>query len=286
MPNRRNSRNRPKGGSPISFSYSASAIIDIGVPNGDTSQGIGLTPATLSAPLIALAKAFKYYRFKKLTFSLDPVVRFETTVPTTGSAGKWALAYVPEGVTASFTGVTPTQLLTCKDCVSGMAQVVNSNITDNSSLATGYPGYLLIAGDTTQRVLKVRRRTLNMGSQRYYFCQGTPGLTTIQGDVLFALQDSAGGNTVVLKGLVHFTIDFVEPEDSINIGAKVPRSFPSRLSCSRRLPSRVDDEKGDDDSSIVEVPVPADLSARALAQIMAIPSVRAELDRLKKMAPV
>jgi len=173
--------------------------------------------------LSKFAQGFKFYRFTRLMLEILPVVRFETTVPTTSDAGQWAAAYLPEELVATPTSLSPGNLRTLPDCVNGMCQVVNSNVSNDSSLSGGWPGTLMIAGDTRSRHLRVSPRTLSEGLSKTYYCQGTTGPGVTQGFFAFALGDSAGGNTVKPAMLIHWTVRFEEPEDSSTLG--VPRLF-------------------------------------------------------------
>jgi len=179
------------------------------------------------------------------------VVRFETTTPSTSTAGQWTAAYLPEGTTASGTTLTPGNLRTLQDSVSGMAQVVNSNITNNSTLESGYPGVLLIPGDTNPRVLKVSKASLAMGLSPMYFCQGTSGAGVTQGVLSFALGDTAGGNTVVFTCVLRWKITFFEAIDSATLGKpELPPVLSSNPVVSATVKQRArcpdDDEKSDD----------------------------------------
>jgi len=202
------------------YRIAGKAPIGFTVANGNNSVGVQLKPANLSTLLTNLGKAFRFYRFRRLKFVFDPVIRYETTTPADGSSASWAFAYIPEGTSASLTTTTPPVLREIPDVVSGMAQVVNSNVSNNSSLSSGYPGVLLCAGDTCERSLTVRTSALADGTQRKYFTQGTDGITTDQGILLFSVADSAGANTVKLFGVAHYEIEFSEPLDSATLGLR------------------------------------------------------------------
>jgi len=211
------------------------------VANGNTSVVQGLTPQAIAC-LVDVCKAFKYYRFRELSLSIDPVVRFETTVPSTSACGNWAVAYVPDLITATSTTLTLGQVKSIKDSKGGMAQVVNVTVA---------PGSLLSAGDTVQRVLRIRRKVLREGAQLAYFCQGTPGAGVTQGEFIFAVGDAAGANTVFASGLIQGTIDFWEFEQASTLGVipLVPaRGIPLRLQGSRPLRVVQSEEKDDSDA--------------------------------------
>jgi len=204
------------------MSYSGKTNFSATIANTTNSVGVSIN-AQLGV-IGNVSKGFKFYRFRKLDLAIDPVVRFESSVPDTGVAGSWALAYVPELTTATLTTLTPTTLKTLDDNVAGQAQVVNSNITNNSALSAGYPGVLLIAGDTVQRHLRVKPKSLREGIFPMYLCAGTPGVEVTQGQLIFAVEDSAGVNTVVFRSVLSYTVDFWECEDNTVLGL-VPRTL-------------------------------------------------------------
>jgi len=100
------------------------------ITNGHTSALVQVSAGNL---LPGLAQVFKFYKVERLRLNCDPVVRFETTVPSTSAAGRFAVAYYPDSLSGT-TGLTIGDVVTIPDCVTGTAQVVNSNITNNSTL--------------------------------------------------------------------------------------------------------------------------------------------------------
>jgi len=254
------------------------------VANGNTSVGLLVKPANLSTACANLSKAFRFYRILKLSVNFDPIVRFETTVPTNAGAGAWTAAYIPEGTSASLTATGYSTLREVPDSVGGMAQVVNSNITDNSSLAAGYPGFLLIPGDTTQRRLRVKPKSLRVGSQRMYFTQGTDGITTDQGILLFAVADSAGGNTVIATATIFYSVLFMEPLDSVNLGVS---PFGTKLKPFGAIPKVAEKEDVDESKSelgsVVEVANSTDQEQASLQDLRR--DLRLVLARVKYASP-
>jgi hypothetical protein len=206
---------------------SSKLLLGFTVANGNPSTGLHLSPTVVSTSSIArMAIAFKYYRFKQIRLEFQPVVRYETTVPSTSASSFWASGYVPESTTSSFTATNFQYTSGLPDSVTGMSQIVNSNVSNNSTLSTGWPGTMMAAGDTEPRILRIRPSALNEGVLRKYACA-----TDYQGQFFFSLADAAGANTVTAYAHMHFTIEFFEPvADDVFGSALLPVANPASLS--------------------------------------------------------
>lgn len=224
------------------------------IANGNTSRVLTIDTQAF-APLQNVSKAFKYYRFRKLTFVVPPIVRFETTLPLTSDAGDFGLGYTPDLVSVTTTSITVPQVCSLRDSIRGQMAIVNSNITNNSTLSAGYPGVLLAPGGGA-RVLRVRSSTLRDGSDQLYLCAGTPGSFVSQGELIFAVNDAAGANTVKADILVKFTVDFYDWMDSSVLGLFGPKVVEQK-----------DDDSEDEHSSIVSVKS-HQLTSRSLAPVL------------------
>jgi hypothetical protein len=200
-----------------SYSISGKQVVGLTVTNGNTASLSALSPLTFSGSVpFRLATAFKYFRFKRVSLHIPPIVRFETTVPTTSLAGLWCMAYVPEanGLTTSTTYVNACSI---PDNIIGTAQIVNSNVSNNSTLSTGWPGTLMVAGDTESKRFTIRSGALNEGVLRKYECKSDS-----QGTIILAVSDPAGGNTVVTQIVMSYTIEFSEPFVDDLLGSALP----------------------------------------------------------------
>lgn len=182
---------------------------DVVVLNGNTSVVSSIT-ANSFPQAGNVYKGFEFYKYTKLNFTISPPVRFETTVPASTLSAQWALGYMPEGTNATPTTITTNDVRSLPDSIGGMCQVVNVNTADESATNTGK---LLVAGDTKERVLRVRKSALNCSLAKMFRTQSatTGDPAVLQGNVIVAVGDAAGTNTVKFFIRVTYTIRFFEP---------------------------------------------------------------------------
>jgi len=186
------------------------------VGNGNTS-----TVSVLSASNVLvtnnLRDAFEFYRFRRVSLSLAPVSRFETTWPANSNSSAWSLGYLPEITLATSTSISQADVASLADAIVGSASVVNVASADESGTNTGK---LLLPGDTARRTLRVMPKTLNMSLAKMFRCNPT-GTTddpaTTQGTFIFAVADAAGANLVRAEGILSWTVELFEPVNSANI---------------------------------------------------------------------
>jgi hypothetical protein len=139
---------------------------------------------------------------------------------------------------SNFDSLTTANVGTLDHFVSGMAQIVNSNVSNNSTLSSGWPGTLMVAGDTVSRRLSVP--TGRIPHQYPMYRTNDIGTTqdpaTVQGNFLFAVGDSAGTNGVKFEIQWVTTVRFFNPVDSTSI--TLPRP-PPRSGCPPPIQGRI-----------------------------------------------
>jgi hypothetical protein len=170
------------------------------------------------SPVSIIGQGFEFYKYEKLDISVDPIIRFETSIPQNGTSGSWTLGYHPEVTTSATTTIDYRNVATLPDAVTGTASIVDA--TTSTSWYTG---------QTVNKTLRVMRKTLNLSEARMFRTAATTEDTgATQGQLIFAVADSAGANTVILRGIVKYRVRFFEP---LNTAAISSRRYPpvSRL---------------------------------------------------------
>jgi len=189
---------------------SGKALVTMTVANGNTSTAAGIQPGY--SRLSNIQKAFEFYRFTRLSFLVPPWSRFETTWPENSQASAAALGYYPEETTATLTTVTPTALLGLDASIP-----LTGSVVDVNAIGGTVNNDVLVTGDTTQRRLTVPKRVL-LGTTTKWFRTNTTTSSEVaeitQGQLIFAVADSAGANTVVLNLHMSYTIEFCGNCDS------------------------------------------------------------------------
>jgi len=131
---------------------------------------------------------------------------------------------------SNFNSLTTATVGTLDHSVAGMAQIVNSNVSNNSTLSSGWPGTLMVAGDTVSRNLSVPTGRIphQFPMYRTNNTSTTQDPATTQGNFLFAVGDSAGTNGVKFAIQWVTTVRFFNPVDATTI--TLPRP-PPRSGC-------------------------------------------------------
>jgi len=187
------------------------AILTFQVANGNSSVINSLSPAAF-ARLTNVQKAFEFYRFTKVSLLVPPWGRWETTTPNNSSAVGAALGFYPEETTATTTTITPTSVLALDASIPLSGSVVNAN-TGSSTLQP----CLWIGGDSCARRLTIPKRILLETTTKWFRTNGTTSSEVaeiVQGQLIFAVQDTAGANTVFLNTHVSYEVEFCGNTDS------------------------------------------------------------------------
>jgi len=190
---------------------SGKSLIGFTIANGNTSVAQAVSPALFSR-LSNVQKAFEFYRFKKLSFSVPPWCRQETTWAQNTSEGTGALGYYPELTTSTTTSIQPMSVLSLDASLLLAGSVVNANTVGSTINAC-----VLVPGDTCTRRLTVPRDIL-MGTTTRWFRTNATTSTEIaeitQGQLFFAVDDAAGANQVYLATHCSYTVEFCGNVDS------------------------------------------------------------------------
>lgn len=213
---RGNRRGGGRGGGRRVFTLSGKSPFNFQVGNTNTSSAATLSASNVLVPN-NLRNAFEFYRFRRVSLSLAPVSRFETSWPASSNAACWSLGYLPEITLSTLTSISQADVASLADSITGSASVVNVNSADESGTNTGK---LLLPGDTVRRSLRVSPRTLNLGLAKMWRCNPsgtTDDPSTIQGTFIFAVTDAAGANLVRAQGELSWTVDLFEPLNAAGI---------------------------------------------------------------------
>jgi len=154
---------------------------------------------------------------------VQPQTRFETTFPSTSLSSTYVIAYDKEGFSSTSTAVTASQAMSFDKCFVSSMAIVNTN--SNASMGTGV---LAVPGETRMRRFNVSRKDLLGVPNKWYRMAALSGVDTdvTQGNWLFAVEDSAGANTVELDCVMSYDIEFTGGMDFADVGVsrKVERA--------------------------------------------------------------
>lgn len=206
MPRRNRVRRRRMGragrrGGAGSVTISGTSNSTLTIAAGNTSV-VDSIDSQGFAVMSAVGMGFKFYRFNRLTFVVDPVIRVDGITIATSSDTLWTLAYSPEQTTHSLTTLTPGTLRTLPDNVSGTMSVSTSAAN-------------IVTGETVPRTLRVRPATLRRGLEKMWYTQGSPGAGVTQGFLALAVGTAvASMKSIVASITMKWSIQFLQPEDA------------------------------------------------------------------------
>jgi hypothetical protein len=173
------------------------------IANGNTSVAFSVAPSTVSR-LVNISKAFEFYRFTKLEFEFPPITRFETSEPASTFSSLVAVGWIPEQTNAaSTTAIAFADVASLTQSCMFSASVVNAN-----SVTSVLNSNLLIPGTTGPTHLRLNRKTLLSTPTNWFRANGNAedGFNA-QGQLLAAVTDAAGANTVVIPFLLRYDVE-------------------------------------------------------------------------------
>jgi len=182
------------------------------VANGNTSVAFLLQPGNFQR-LLNLQKNFEFYRFTSVMCVIPPWARYETSVPKTSLAASGAFGYYPELTTATTTAISAPSVLALESSLPLTGSLVNVNTTDGAIL----PGNCVLVGQTQNQNLRVPRNVLLATPVKFWRCNSTASsedFEITQGLFMFAVDDAAGANTVVLNVQLRYTVEFAGQNDA------------------------------------------------------------------------
>jgi len=211
------------------------------VANGNNSVTVPLAPLSFQRTS-EIQHAYEFYRFTKLSITIPPHCRFETTQTNDSSCQEGAIGYFPEETNITSTAIVPQNVLALNDSMPFAIAVVNKNASDT------HFGQLLAPGSTTKTVLRVARKSLKVGASMWYRCNGTASTENdfiTQGTLIYAISDAAGATTVRCQAQIRYTIEWAGGAPTTIFTVVKAAPLPSQ----KKIAQESDDESKEDSES-------------------------------------